>query len=81
MIIEITQPNLEALIEERLGTGEFGNVEELLTVAISSLPDDRRFHPDVRREAVRRMREFGERSRLSVGARMSRDLLHEGHRY
>ena len=40
MTIEINQPELEALIQRRLGTGEFGNVEELLTTALTRLPED-----------------------------------------
>ena len=45
MIIEINQPELEALIHKRLGTGEFGNVEDLLKTALSQLPDENRFKP------------------------------------
>jgi hypothetical protein len=38
--------------------------------------------PDVekREDAVRRMVEFGEKYRLSLGEPVTRDLLHEGHR-
>lgn len=32
-------------------------------------------------EAVRRMLEFGEKYRLSLGEPVTRDLLHEGHRF
>jgi hypothetical protein len=79
--IEIKQPELEALIQQRLGTGEFDNVEELLTIALSELPANRRFRRDVRREAVRRMKEFGEQNKLSLGEPVTRQFLHEGHRY
>jgi len=34
-----------------------------------------------REEAVRRMVEFGEKHRLSLGEPVTRSLLHEGHRY
>lgn len=34
-----------------------------------------------RREAVRRMIEFGEKHRLSLGEPITRELLHESHRY
>ncbi len=81
MTIEINQPELEALIQQRLGTGEFGNVEELLTTALSQLPDDKRFNRNVRREAVRRMKEFGKQTRLGLGEPVTRRFLHEGHRY
>ncbi len=81
MTIEINRPELEALIQQRLGTGQFDNVEELLTTALSYLPDDTRFHREVRRESVRRMKEFGKRNRLGLGETVTRKLLHEGHRY
>jgi hypothetical protein len=32
-------------------------------------------------EAVRRMVEFGEKHRLSLGEPITRELLHEGHRF
>ncbi|MGD0220851.1 MAG: hypothetical protein ABSF71_00825 [Terriglobia bacterium] len=37
--------------------------------------------PDARAEAVRRMLEFGEKNRLSLGEPITRELLHEGHRF
>jgi hypothetical protein len=36
---------------------------------------------DRRREAVRRMMEFGEKYHLSLGEPVTRALLHEGHRH
>jgi hypothetical protein len=33
-----------------------------------------------RQEAVQRMQEFGDEYRLTLGGRVTRDLLHEGHR-
>lgn len=39
-------------------------------------PESRR-----REEAVRRMLEFGEKYHLSLGEPITRELLHEGHRY
>ena len=37
--------------------------------------------PTRREEAVRRMLEFGEKHHLSLGEPITRELLHEGHRY
>jgi hypothetical protein len=37
--------------------------------------------PTDREEAVRRMAEFGEKYRLSLGEPITRDFLHEGHRF
>ena len=48
--------------------------------ALACLPRDRRFDRENRREAVRRMIEFGERRRLSLGEPVARQFLHEGHR-
>lgn len=81
MTIEIKQPELEAVLHQRLGTGEFNDVEELLTAALSSLPADQRFHSEARREAVRRMKEFSEGNKLGLGEPVTRQFLHEGHRY
>jgi Arc/MetJ-type ribon-helix-helix transcriptional regulator len=81
MTIEINKPELAALIQRRLGNGEFGSVEELLTAALSKLPDDKRFNREFRREAVRRMKEFGKETKLSLGEPVTCQFLHEGHRY
>jgi hypothetical protein len=37
--------------------------------------------PTARQEAVRRMLEFGDKYRLSLGEPITRELLHEGHRF
>src|SRR5258708_15054813 len=37
--------------------------------------------PTRRQDAVRRMLEFGEKYHLSLGGPITRELLHEGHRY
>ncbi|MGO9272424.1 MAG: hypothetical protein ACLQOO_19710 [Terriglobia bacterium] len=37
--------------------------------------------PGAREEAVRRMLEFGEKHHLSLGEPITRNLLHEGHRF
>ena len=56
------------------------SVDEVLDTALASLPRDRRFDRENRREAVRRMIEFGERRKLSLGEPVTRQFLHEGHR-
>ncbi len=38
MIIEIHQPELENIIRERMATGEFQNVEEVLMQALKASP-------------------------------------------
>jgi hypothetical protein len=79
--IEIKKPELEQLIEKRLRTGQFRDVEELLTTALTKLSDDCRFDRDVRREAVQRMKDFSKQGKLRLGEPVTRELLHEGHRY
>ena len=49
-----------------------------------ALPNSRKAEPSEatsRQEAVRRMLEFGEKYRLSLGEPITRELLHEGHRF
>jgi len=42
MTIEIHQPELEALIEQRIDSGAFRNVEDVLMQALKSLPPEQR---------------------------------------
>jgi hypothetical protein len=55
------------------------SVGEVLDTALASLPNDARFDREHRREAVRRMIEFGERRKLSLGEPVTREFLHQGH--
>jgi Arc/MetJ-type ribon-helix-helix transcriptional regulator len=75
------KPEQERIIRQQLASGQFESVDELLTTALASLPRDCRFDREMRREAVRRMIEFGERRNLSLGEPVGRPFLHEGHRF
>jgi Arc/MetJ-type ribon-helix-helix transcriptional regulator len=79
MTIEL-KPEQERIIQQQLASGHFRSVEEVLTTALASLPRDGRFDRENRRETVRRMIEFGERRKLSLGEPVTREFLHEGHR-
>lgn len=79
MTIEL-KPEQERIIREQLASGQFQSVDEVLDSALASLPYDPRFDRENRREAVRRMIEFGERRKLSLGEPVTRQFLHEGHR-
>lgn len=79
MTIEL-KPEQERIIQQQLASGHFKSIDEVLTTALASLPHDRRFDRENRREAVRRMIEFGERRKLSLGEPLTRQFLHEGHR-
>lgn len=59
----------------------FRSVDEVLASALASLPRDLRFDRENRREAVRRMIEFGERRKPSLGESVTGQFLHEGHRF
>jgi Arc/MetJ-type ribon-helix-helix transcriptional regulator len=74
------RPEQERIIQQQLASGHFKSVEEVLTTALASLPRSRRLDREDRREAVRRMIEFGERRKLSLGEPVTRQFLHEGHR-
>ncbi len=68
------------IIDEQLASGLYSSVDEVLSTALASFSHDRRFDRENRREAVRRMIEFGERRKLSLGEPVTRQFLHEGHR-
>ena len=70
------RPEHERIIKEQLASGQFKSVDEILTTALSSHPHDR-FDRETRREATRRMIEFGERRHLSLGEPVTRGFLHE----
>ena len=79
MTIEL-KPEQEQIIQRQLASGLYQSVEEVLDTALAGLPHDRRFDREHRREAVRRMIEFGERRKLGLGEPVTRELLHESHR-
>lgn len=81
MTIEL-KPEQERIIQQQLASGHFKSVDEVLDTALASLPHDRRFDPESRREAVRRMIEFSDRRKASpgLGEPVTRQFLHEGHR-
>ena len=80
MTIEL-KPEQERIIREHLASGQFHSVDEVLATALAALPHDRRFDAEHRRMAVRRMLEFGERRHLALGEPVTRQFLHEGHRF
>ena len=80
MTVEL-KPEHEQIIRQQLANGHFTSVDEVLDTALASLPRDRRFDREYRREAVRRMIEFGDRRKLSLGEPVTRQLLHDGHRF
>ena len=78
MTITLT-PDQEKAIRDAIKAGLVESVDEFIETAIEALPHTEEIAPS-REEAVRRMREFGERYRLSLGEPVTRKLLHEEHR-
>ena len=75
-------PQQEKALEDAIRTGKFGSVDEFIAAAIEKLRHrDAPAADSPRREAVRRMREFGEKHRLRLGEPVTRKLLHTDHRH
>jgi Arc/MetJ-type ribon-helix-helix transcriptional regulator len=75
----ILKPDQERAIQEAIQAGLIRSVDEFIDTAIDALPLSQ-LGAISREEAVKRMREFGEEHRLSLGEPITRELLHEGHR-
>ena len=69
-------PEQERIIDEEIKSGHFRTPDEVLDQALAALREKKQ----ARREAVRRIREFGDKHRLSLGNTSIKDLIHEGHR-
>lgn len=77
MTIQITRPEIEALIREQLATGEFKDAEEVILAALESKAHQDRGREAKRREAIARLRAFGKEHGLSLGGMTIRELRHE----
>jgi hypothetical protein len=75
----VLKPTQEKAIQEAIAAGLIGSVDEFIDTAIGALPGNGAAMPS-RAEAVRRMQEFGDTHKLTLGERISRKFLHEGHR-
>ncbi len=83
MIIAL-RPEHEELIHLAINEGLIHNADEVLEAGLESLRSRLESHlvnKSQRQDAVRRMQEFGEKHRLSLGEPVTRSILHEGHRY
>jgi hypothetical protein len=75
------RPEHERAIQQAIENGLIRSVDDLIGSALAALS-----HPDPRQdsrrqEAIQRMLEFGDSHRLALGEPITRQLLHEGHRY
>jgi hypothetical protein len=72
MTIEVTKPELEQLILQRLRQGVFHDVEELILDALRSSAMEKD-----RQAAIDRLRTFGQRHHLSLGNSTIHELRRE----
>jgi Arc/MetJ-type ribon-helix-helix transcriptional regulator len=75
--IQITKPEVEALINRRLKTGAFKDAEDVILQALRSSESGESGTEEVRREAIERLRTFGKTHGLSLGGMTIRELRHE----
>ena len=77
MTIQITKPEIEALINQRLQSGEFKDAEDVILQALKSAEAPPRQPAADRAAAINRLKRFGKTHGLSLGGITIRDLLHE----
>lgn len=74
-------PEQERALQEAIKSGLIRSVDEFIDAAIATLSPPKNHSESSRQVAVRRMEEFAEEFHLSLGEPITRQLLHEGHRY
>ena len=79
LVTIILKPDQEKAIQQAIDAGLIGSVDEFIDMAIETLPHAGPGSAS-RRDAVRRMQQFGEKYHLDLGEPITRKLLHEGHR-
>lgn len=77
MTLQITRPELQALIQEGLRSGRFTDAEDLILQALRSIETEPADREERRREAIERLRSFGKRHGLSLGGLTIRQLRDE----
>ncbi|HEX4747899.1 MAG TPA: hypothetical protein VH302_00020 [Bryobacteraceae bacterium] len=79
------KPEDTQVIDEAIQAGLIDRPDEVVDVGVETLRT--RLLSRVaagassRQDAIRRMQEFADEYHLSLGERITRDLLHDGHRY
>lgn len=74
MTIQITKPEVEALINQRLQSGGFKDAEEVILQALQASGSQPPEFDQQRREAVEQLRTFGKTHGLSLGGITIREL-------
>ena len=77
MTIQITKPEIEALIKQRLESGEYKDAEDVILQALKSSGTPSQETSADRAAAIERLKTFGKKHRLSLGGMTIKDLLQE----
>ena len=77
MTIQITRPEVEALINKRLQSGQFKDAEDVTLQALRSSGTEPSQIDEQRGDAIERLRTFGKTDGLSLGGMTIRELRDE----
>jgi hypothetical protein len=77
MTIEITKPEVEALINQRLRSGGFSDAEDVILQALKSSSPAQPEAEEERLAAIERLKTFGKTHGLSLGGGTIRQLRDE----
>ena len=77
MTIQITKPELEALINQRLQTGSYKDAEDVILHALRVSSDAPPLPDQDRVAAIERLATFGKRHGLSLGGMTIQELRRE----
>jgi hypothetical protein len=77
MTIEITKPEIETLINQRLQSGGFKDAEDVILQALKSSKPSQPEVETERAAAIERLKTFGETHGLSLGGTTIRELRDE----
>jgi Arc/MetJ-type ribon-helix-helix transcriptional regulator len=75
--IQITRPEVEALIKRQLETGAFKDAEDVILQALRSVESEERRTREERHAAIEGLKTFGKRHGLSLDGITIRELRHE----
>jgi hypothetical protein len=77
MTIQITKPEIEALISQRLQSGGFKDAEDVILQALKTSQSTRSIAEQDRSAAIERLKTFGKTHGLSLGSMTIRQLRDE----
>ena len=77
VIIQITRPEVEALIKRRLKTGAFKDAEDVILQALRPSESEQQGTDGHRQQAIERLWTFGKRHGLSLEGMTIRELRDE----